>query len=100
MHQVGCGLPNSLRPLPAPQAAEFPALGARGALRLRLPRPMPLLLALPDGRRHPLDKPVVSVGSDSACDVVLDASGVKASHALLFRDARGWSVSPAGKGCE
>jgi transcriptional regulator with GAF, ATPase, and Fis domain len=61
---------------------------------------MPVLLVLPDGRRVPLEKPVVSVGSDAACDVVLDASGVKPSHALLFRDARGWTVSPAGKGCD
>ncbi|MDY7229399.1 sigma 54-interacting transcriptional regulator [Hyalangium rubrum] len=61
---------------------------------------MSLFLVLPDGRRIPLDKPVVSVGTDAACDVVLDASGVKASHALLFRDARGWSVSPASKGCD
>ncbi len=43
---------------------------------------------------------MVSVGTDSACDVVLHASGVKASHALLFRDARGWAVSPASKGCD
>ncbi|MCY1075797.1 sigma 54-interacting transcriptional regulator [Archangium lansingense] len=61
---------------------------------------MSVFLVLPDGRRLPLTKPVMSVGSDSACDVVLDASGVKASHALLFRDARGWSVSPASRGCE
>ncbi|QDE89163.1 AAA family ATPase [Myxococcus xanthus] len=61
---------------------------------------MPLLLVLPDGRRLPLDKPVVSVGSDATCDAVLLAPGVKPSHALLFRDARGWSVSPAGKGCD
>jgi DNA-binding NtrC family response regulator len=61
---------------------------------------MSLLLVLPDGRRFVLDKPVVSVGSDSACDVVLAASGVKPSHALLFRDARGWSVSPAASGCD
>lgn len=61
---------------------------------------MPQLLVLPDGRRLPLDKPVVSVGSDATCDAVLLAPGVKPSHALLFRDARGWSVSPAGKGCD
>ncbi|WP_434345467.1 sigma 54-interacting transcriptional regulator [Myxococcus virescens] len=61
---------------------------------------MPQLLVLPDGRRLPLDKPVVSVGSDATCDAVLHAPGVKPSHALLFRDARGWSVSPAGKGCD
>ncbi|MBU8895899.1 sigma 54-interacting transcriptional regulator [Corallococcus sp. M34] len=61
---------------------------------------MSLVLILPDGRRRPLDKSVLSVGSDAACDVVLDAAGVKPSHALLFREARGWSVSPAGKGCE
>lgn len=61
---------------------------------------MSFLLVLPDGRRTALDKPVVSVGTDSACDVVLRASGVKASHALLFRDAQGWSVSPAGPGCD
>ncbi|WP_224243074.1 sigma 54-interacting transcriptional regulator [Hyalangium gracile] len=61
---------------------------------------MPLFLVLPDGRRILLEKPVVSVGTDSACDVVLQASGVKASHALLFRDARGWSVSPAASGCD
>jgi DNA-binding NtrC family response regulator len=61
---------------------------------------MSFLLVLPDGRRTLLDKPVVSVGADAACDVILHASGVKASHALLFRDARGWSVSPAGPGCD
>ncbi|KFE67462.1 sigma 54-interacting transcriptional regulator [Hyalangium minutum] len=61
---------------------------------------MSFLLVLPDGRRTTLDKPVASVGTDSACDVVLRASGVKASHALLFRDAQGWSVSPAGPGCD
>ncbi|MFP2959408.1 sigma 54-interacting transcriptional regulator [Myxococcus sp. 1LA] len=61
---------------------------------------MPQLLVLPDGRRLPLDKPVISVGSDATCDAVVLASGVKPSHALLFRDARGWSVSPAGKGCD
>jgi DNA-binding NtrC family response regulator len=60
---------------------------------------MPVLL-LPDGRRVPLEKPVVSVGTDAACDVVLDAAGVKPSHALVFRDGPGWSVSPAGKGCD
>lgn len=60
---------------------------------------MPLLLVLPDGRHVPLEKPVVSVGSDSACDVVLREPGVKPSHALLFQDARGWTVS-ASKGCE
>ncbi|WP_426750280.1 sigma 54-interacting transcriptional regulator [Myxococcus sp. Y35] len=61
---------------------------------------MPQFLVLPDGRRLPLDKPVISVGSDATCDAVLLAPGVKPSHALLFRDARGWSVSPAGKGCD
>ncbi|QRO02297.1 sigma 54-interacting transcriptional regulator [Archangium violaceum] len=61
---------------------------------------MPLFLALPDGSHVPLEKPVVSVGSDSACDVVLREPGVKPSHALLFRDARGWTVSAASKGCE
>ncbi|WP_342378330.1 sigma 54-interacting transcriptional regulator [Myxococcus stipitatus] len=61
---------------------------------------MPQLLVLPDGRRLPLDKPVVSIGSDATCDAVVQAPGVKPSHALLFRDARGWSVSPAGRGCD
>jgi hypothetical protein len=61
---------------------------------------MPLLLVLPDGRHVPLEKPVVSVGSDSACDVVLREPGVKPSHALLFQDARGWTVSAAARGCE
>jgi DNA-binding NtrC family response regulator len=61
---------------------------------------MPQVLVLPDGRRLPLDKPVVSIGSDATCDAVLAAPGVKPSHALLFRDSRGWSVSPAGKGCD
>ncbi len=61
---------------------------------------MPSFLVLPDGRRISLDKPVVSLGSDATCDAVLVAPGVKPSHALLFRDARGWSVSPAGKGCD
>ncbi len=61
---------------------------------------MPQLLLLPDGRRLPLDKPIVSVGSDATCDAVIVAPGVKPSHALLFRDARGWSVAPAGKGCD
>ncbi|ADO72568.1 sigma 54-interacting transcriptional regulator [Stigmatella aurantiaca] len=61
---------------------------------------MPVLLLLPDGRRLPLEKPVVSVGTDAACDVVLTAAGVKPSHALLFRDGHDWSVSPASKGCD
>ncbi len=61
---------------------------------------MPFLLTLPDGRRVVLDKPVVSVGADAACDIVLPASGLKPSHALLFRDERGWSVSAASKGCD
>ncbi|MFP2911538.1 FHA domain-containing protein, partial [Pyxidicoccus sp. 3LFB2] len=61
---------------------------------------MPFLLTLPDGRHVTLEKPVVSVGTDAACDIVLHAPGVKASHALLFRDERGWTVSAAGKGCE
>lgn len=61
---------------------------------------MSFLLTLPDGRRVPLEKPVVSVGSDLACDIVLQDAGVKASHALLFRDERGWTVSAAGKGCD
>jgi transcriptional regulator with GAF, ATPase, and Fis domain len=61
---------------------------------------MPLFLALPDGRHVPLEKPVVSVGSDSACDVVLQEPGVKPSHALLFRDERGWTVSAAARSCE
>ncbi|WP_239014706.1 sigma 54-interacting transcriptional regulator [Archangium violaceum] len=42
----------------------------------------------------------MSVGSDAACDVVLQAPGVKPSHALLFQDARGWTVSAAARGCE
>ncbi|QSQ25510.1 sigma 54-interacting transcriptional regulator [Pyxidicoccus parkwayensis] len=61
---------------------------------------MPFLLTLPDGRHVALEKPVVSVGSDPACDVVLPDSGVKPSHALLFRDERGWTVSAASKGCD
>ncbi|XSF05705.1 sigma 54-interacting transcriptional regulator [Myxococcus faecalis] len=61
---------------------------------------MPQFLVLPDGHRLPLDKPVLSLGSDATCDVVLTGTGVKPSHALLFRDARGWSVSPAGRGCD
>jgi DNA-binding NtrC family response regulator len=61
---------------------------------------MPFLLTLPDGRRVALEKPVVSVGTDPACDIVLEEPGVKASHALLFRDERGWTVSAAGKGCD
>ncbi|MFP2928138.1 sigma 54-interacting transcriptional regulator [Pyxidicoccus sp. 3LG] len=61
---------------------------------------MPFLLTLPDGRRIALEKPVVSVGSDAACDVVLPSQGLKPSHALLFRDERGWTVSAASKGCD
>ncbi|HZI08848.1 MAG TPA: sigma 54-interacting transcriptional regulator [Myxococcus sp.] len=61
---------------------------------------MPFLLTLPDGRRVALEKPVVSVGADAACDICLPASGLKPSHALLFRDERGWSVSAASKGCD
>ncbi|WNG28663.1 hypothetical protein F0U62_35205 [Cystobacter fuscus] len=52
------------------------------------------------GHHVPLEKPVVSVGSDSACDVVLREPGVKPSHALLFQDARGWTVSATARGCE
>src|SRR5690349_633953 len=61
---------------------------------------MPHVLVLPDGSHVPLEKPVVSVGSDSACDVVLREAGVKPSHALLFQEARGWTVSAAARGCE
>ncbi|MCY1022485.1 sigma 54-interacting transcriptional regulator [Pyxidicoccus sp. MSG2] len=61
---------------------------------------MPFLLTLPDGRHVALEKPVVSVGSDPACDVVVTESGLKPSHALLFRDERGWTVSAASKGCD
>ncbi|WP_164019752.1 sigma 54-interacting transcriptional regulator [Pyxidicoccus trucidator] len=61
---------------------------------------MPFLLTLPDGRHVALEKPVVSLGTDPACDIILQVPGVKASHALLFRDERGWSVSAAGKGCD
>ena len=61
---------------------------------------MRFFLTLQDGRPFALEKPVVSVGSDPACDVVLTASGVKPSHALLFRDARGWTVSAASPGCD
>nr|WP_249347518.1 sigma 54-interacting transcriptional regulator [Corallococcus exiguus] len=57
-------------------------------------------MTLPDGRRFPLEKPVVSVGSEPACDVVLSAPGVKGSHALVFRDARGWTVSAASADCD
>ncbi|RYZ42058.1 MAG: FHA domain-containing protein [Myxococcaceae bacterium] len=56
--------------------------------------------ALPEGRRFSLERPMVSVGSDPACDVVVSAPGVKNSHALLFRDARGWTVSPLDPGCD
>ncbi|WNG19120.1 FHA domain-containing protein [Cystobacter fuscus] len=56
---------------------------------------MPLL-----GRHVPLEKPVVSVGADSACGVVLREPGVKPSHALLIQDARGWTVSATARGCE
>ncbi|NNC08113.1 sigma 54-interacting transcriptional regulator [Corallococcus exiguus] len=61
---------------------------------------MRFFLILPDGRRFPLEKPVVSVGSEPACDVVLSAPGVKGSHALVFRDARGWTVSAASADCD
>ncbi|NRD44811.1 sigma 54-interacting transcriptional regulator [Corallococcus exiguus] len=61
---------------------------------------MRFFLTLPDGRSFALEKPVVSVGSELACDVVLSAPGVKGSHALLFRDARGWTVSAAGPDCD
>ncbi|NPD24323.1 MULTISPECIES: sigma 54-interacting transcriptional regulator [Corallococcus] len=61
---------------------------------------MRFFLTLPDGRSFALEKPVVSVGSEPACDVVLSAPGVKGSHALLFRDARGWTVSAAGPDCD
>ncbi|RKH56266.1 sigma 54-interacting transcriptional regulator [Corallococcus llansteffanensis] len=61
---------------------------------------MRFFLTLPDGRPFALEKPVVSVGSDPACDVVLASPGVKPSHALLFRDARGWTVSAASPGCD
>ncbi|MCP3101037.1 sigma 54-interacting transcriptional regulator [Myxococcus sp. K15C18031901] len=61
---------------------------------------MPLFLVLPDGRRLPLDKPVVSIGADATCDAVLAVPGIRPSHALLFRDGRGWSVSASGKGCD
>ncbi|MCY1042355.1 sigma 54-interacting transcriptional regulator [Corallococcus sp. bb12-1] len=59
---------------------------------------MRFFLTLPEGRHLALEKPVISVGSDPACDVVLVSPGVKASHALLFRDARGWTVSAASPG--
>ncbi|RKG75495.1 GAF domain-containing protein [Corallococcus sp. CA049B] len=61
---------------------------------------MRFFLTLPDGRSFALEKPVVSVGSEPACDVVLSASGVKGSHALVFRDARGWTVSAASADCD
>ncbi|RKH15644.1 GAF domain-containing protein [Corallococcus sp. AB018] len=61
---------------------------------------MRFFLTLPDGRSFPLEKPVVSVGSEPACDVVLSAPGVKGSHALVFRDARGWTVSAASADCD
>ncbi|RKI15839.1 GAF domain-containing protein [Corallococcus sp. AB030] len=61
---------------------------------------MRFFLTLPDSRSFPLEKPVVSVGSEPACDVVLSAPGVKGSHALVFRDARGWTVSAASADCD
>ncbi|RKH88790.1 GAF domain-containing protein [Corallococcus sp. AB045] len=61
---------------------------------------MRFFLTLPDGRSISLEKPVVSVGSEPACDVVLSAPGVKGSHALVFRDARGWTVSAASADCD
>ncbi|MBN9685705.1 MULTISPECIES: sigma 54-interacting transcriptional regulator [unclassified Corallococcus] len=61
---------------------------------------MRFFLSLPDGRSISLEKPVVSVGSEPACDVVLSAPGVKGSHALVFRDARGWTVSAASADCD
>ncbi|NOK07987.1 sigma 54-interacting transcriptional regulator [Corallococcus exercitus] len=61
---------------------------------------MRFFLTLPDGRSFALEKPVVSVGSEPACDVVLSAPGMKGSHALLFRDARGWTVSAASPDCD
>ncbi|RKG59493.1 GAF domain-containing protein [Corallococcus sp. AB011P] len=61
---------------------------------------MRFFLTLPDGRSIALEKPVVSVGSEPACDVVLSAPGVKGSHALVFRDARGWTVSAASADCD
>ncbi|NOJ92990.1 sigma 54-interacting transcriptional regulator [Corallococcus coralloides] len=61
---------------------------------------MRFFLTLPDGRSFALEKPVVSVGSEPACDVVLSAPGVKGSHALVFRDARGWTVSAASADCD
>nr|WP_211486770.1 sigma 54-interacting transcriptional regulator [Corallococcus exiguus] len=63
-------------------------------------RSVRFFLTLPDGRSFPLEKPVVSVGSEPACDVVLSAPGVKGSHALVFRDARGWTVSAASADCD
>ncbi|MHA7630673.1 sigma 54-interacting transcriptional regulator [Corallococcus sp. M7] len=61
---------------------------------------MRFFLSLPDGRSFALEKPVVSVGSEPACDVVLSAPGVKGSHALVFRDSRGWTVSAASADCD
>ncbi|WP_255652042.1 FHA domain-containing protein [Corallococcus sp. AS-1-12] len=61
---------------------------------------MRFFLNLPDGRSFPLEKPVVSVGAEPACDVVLAGPGVKGSHALVFRDARGWTVSAASADCD
>src|SRR5688572_14963416 len=55
---------------------------------------------MPDGQRRPVDKAVVSLGSDSGCDVIIRGAGVRPSHALLFRDGQGLSISPAAKGCE
>ncbi|MBL8951929.1 MAG: sigma 54-interacting transcriptional regulator [Myxococcaceae bacterium] len=55
--------------------------------------------ALGDGRRVRLSKAVSSVGSDAACDVVLDGRDVKPSHLLALLEAGGCSVVPAGPQC-
>ncbi len=55
--------------------------------------------ALGDGRRVRLSKAVSSVGSDTACDVVLDGRDVKPSHLLALLEGGACSIVPAGPGC-
>ncbi len=55
-------------------------------------------LELPDGSVAPLDLPLVLIGSDALCDIVLDGSGVAPRHAVLSLEG-GKRVLRAASAC-
>jgi len=55
-----------------------------------------LHLVLPSGRVVSFNQDAMSIGSDPACDLVLDDRSVAGHHATVERHPQGWQVSDQG----